>query len=80
MLTAPATDDPAAYLGHLTRRQREAMMARLGPGNTVIPQELVAVRLGITQSAVSRRIAGGIDRLRRRGVSVSKLMDRLGVN
>ncbi len=74
--------DPAQVLECLTRRQREVLIARLGPGGTVVPQGTIAVRFGITQSAVSQRMWNGIRRLRRTvpADKVEALLARLALN
>ncbi|MDB5298301.1 MAG: hypothetical protein JWO31_4284 [Phycisphaerales bacterium] len=81
MIAAEPSASPA-WLAKLTARQREAMLARMGRGHTVMPQVDVAAELNITQPAVSRRIARGLERLRDRGMpaeSVAALKARLGL-
>ena len=70
-------DDLSAVL---TRRQVEAMLARLADGGGVVSQEEAAASLGITQPAYSRRLAGAIARLHARGHDVRPIRDRLGLN
>jgi DNA-directed RNA polymerase specialized sigma subunit len=62
----------------LTRRQREAMMARLA-ADGVVPQKQIAIQLNVTQSAVSQRLWGGIKRLREKAIDVGPLMRRLAL-
>ena len=64
----------------LTRRQVEAMLARLAGDGCVVTQEAAAATLGITQSAYCRRLAGAIARLQARGHDVRPIRDRLGLN
>lgn len=71
--------DRADVLKALTRRQQEAMAARLARGGHVVPQVEAAASLGISQSAYSRRLNGGIRKLGNRGYDVAPIRARLGL-
>ena len=78
--TPTNSPNPADLSAVLTRRQAEAMLARLAGDGCVLTQEEAAASLGITQSAYSRRLAGAIARLHARGHDVRPIRDRLGLN
>lgn len=80
VVTPPQTLSPADLAAVLTRKQVEAMVARLAAGGCVVPQTEAAASLGITQSAYSRRLAGAIARLLAAGHDVRPIRDRLGLN